>query len=238
MYRRLQQFLALVGALLVTGVVASVPAIAATGTVTISDNAFTPQQVTIKVGDKVKWSYPTGTVSHTATARSGQGVSFDSGSMVMGDTYTSPAFTKAGTFIYYCKIHGAASGAYNNCAMCGKVIVKSAATPPPEITPIRTPTPKPKPRTPAPTVRQTTAPLPVIAPPSDSPTPSPTPTPTATPKPTPTVELPTFSPESTAIAFGTPDSSNRGPLLGIGIAAVGIAIGGGILIWYRLRGPA
>ncbi len=234
---------AAMGAFLAVAFWAGTPAIAAMGAVTISDNAFKPNTLTIKVGDKVTWSYPTGAATHTVSARSGQGVSFDSGNMVPGDSYTSPqAFTKTGTFIYYCKIHGSPTGPYNQCAMCGKIVVQSASAPPPTLPP--TPTPKkttPAPTrapTPAPTIATHTTTRPFV-PVTDPPTPSPTPT--ATPKrgPETTLVQPSFAPIESAIGFGEPKkSSDHGALLGIAVAATGIAIGGGILIWYRLRGPA
>jgi plastocyanin len=235
---RARKLLAFLGALVVSGLAAGAPALAATGNVTISDSKFTPEVITINLGDKVKWSYPTGATTHTATARSGQGVAFDSGNMVMGDTYTSPAFSKAGTFIYYCKIHGTPSGKYADCGMCGKVTVK-APTPPPPTVPPKTPTPSPR-RTATPTTAPvvTARPVTTFATSTSTPSPSPSPTPTMKPKPTATLAFPSFSPVSSTVAFGTPENSSRGPLLGIAIAATGIAIGGGILVWYRLRGPA
>jgi plastocyanin len=63
---------------------------------------YEPPAITVKVGDTVQWVNPTG-IQHTATAT---GV-FDSGSVGQGGTFTF-TFTTAGTFDYFCAIHGAA----------------------------------------------------------------------------------------------------------------------------------
>ena len=89
--------------------------------VTISDNQYSPDTITIAKNTPVRWSN-SGSVSHTASADSG---SFNSGTL--GGTGTDPygppmqggkydhLFTTAGTFGYYCQFHG--------IAMHGVVIV-------------------------------------------------------------------------------------------------------------------
>src|SRR2546423_804394 len=37
-------------------------------------------------------------------------------------------------------------------------------------------------------------------------------------------------------SFGSTQNSNRGPLIGIAVAAVLLAAGGGLLLWFRTRG--
>jgi sugar lactone lactonase YvrE len=63
---------------------------------------YEPPAITVRVGDTVRWVNPTG-IQHTATST---GV-FDSGSVGQGETFTF-TFTTAGTFDYFCAIHGAA----------------------------------------------------------------------------------------------------------------------------------
>ena len=89
--------------------------------VTISDNHYSPDTITINKNIPVRWSND-GAVSHTVSADSG---SFDSGTLggAGQDPYGAPmqggkydhVFTAAGTFGYYCQIHG--------FAMHGVVIV-------------------------------------------------------------------------------------------------------------------
>jgi LPXTG-motif cell wall-anchored protein len=93
---------------------------AATKTVSIGDNFYSPASVTISVGDTVTWTN-NGAAPHTVTADNG---SFDSSPgcpanvdacMQPGDTY-SHTFSAAGTFGYSCKVHGQ--------SMSGTVVVQ------------------------------------------------------------------------------------------------------------------
>ena len=65
----------------------------------ITGFAFSPETLTISVGDTVIWTNKDST-THTATADG----EFDSGNLGNGDTF-SHTFTTAGTYTYYCKIH-------------------------------------------------------------------------------------------------------------------------------------
>ncbi len=105
----------------------------ATTNVKIVDFAFQPADVTIKVGDTVKWTN-TGSSEHTTTsgtttggARHPDGL-WDSGSLRTGQTF-SHTFTKAGAFPYYCSFHFT--------SMVGTVTVQAASEPPvtPPVTP-------------------------------------------------------------------------------------------------------
>ncbi|MGI0045775.1 MAG: plastocyanin/azurin family copper-binding protein [Nitrosotalea sp.] len=128
---------ALFGVLALVAIIAIAPqAFAATGQVTISKgagttgnatacgttNCFDPNVVNINVGDTVTWTNAD-TVGHTAT--SGQpsdnttGTVWDSSLIKAGGTYTSPAFTTAGTYNYFCQVHP---------WMTGQVIVGAATT--------------------------------------------------------------------------------------------------------------
>jgi plastocyanin len=105
---------------------------AVTKTVNIVEFAFSPSSVTVNVGDTVKWVHDSSSVSHSVTADDG---SFDSSpscppTCLGANSTFSHTFTKAGTFRYYCRIHGAPGGV----GMSGTVIVKSVAMSHPTIT--------------------------------------------------------------------------------------------------------
>jgi plastocyanin len=92
-------------------------ALAADHAVDIAGFAFSPQSVTVAVGDTVTWSNADAQ-NHTATANGG---SFDTGT-IGGNTSKSVTFSTAGTFAYHCKIHP---------SMTGTIVVEAAAGPPP-----------------------------------------------------------------------------------------------------------
>lgn len=75
----------------------------ASASVSIGDNFFSPASVSIAVGDTVNWSN-NGQAQHSATADDG---SFDTGVFGPGAS-RSHTFTRAGTFSYYCTVHGQA----------------------------------------------------------------------------------------------------------------------------------
>lgn len=125
MVRMRRWTLAAAGAALVTwGAVGSV--LAAVSTVTIANFAFSPDTVTIGVGDSVTWTNGDGT-AHTATAGDG---SFDTGSIAAGASETV-TFDTAGTFPYICSIHP---------TMTGSVVVEAAGGGAAPITPAPTDT--------------------------------------------------------------------------------------------------
>src|SRR4051812_21765475 len=78
---------------------------AANITVIISDSQFTPKNLLVNAGDTVTF-VNSGAVPHTATADLG---TFDSGTINPGKSY-SVVFGTAGTFAYYCRLHGAPGG--------------------------------------------------------------------------------------------------------------------------------
>ena len=93
-----------------------------------SSYCFTPESANANSGDTVTWTNQSG-VNHTVTSCSSAacpGAAANTG----GQTFDTPAnsgsstsvtFTQAGTYAYYCKIHGYA-------AMHGTVTVAAAAT--------------------------------------------------------------------------------------------------------------
>ena len=101
------------------------PAYAAS--VSIGDNFYNPSTVSIGVGESVTWTND-GSAPHTVTANDG---SFDSSPncpssfdacMQPGETYTH-TFDAAGTFGYFCKVHGQ--------SMSGTVVVGEGGSPAP-----------------------------------------------------------------------------------------------------------
>jgi len=100
------------------------PPMANTVVVTVTDNVYTPKQVTVQPGDTVRWVLNSTTYTHTVTAKDG---SFDSGFV-----FTSPGaifehrFDTKGTFEYACRTHG------DCCGMRGSILVGKDALPPPD----------------------------------------------------------------------------------------------------------
>jgi LPXTG-motif cell wall-anchored protein len=115
---------ALCAAISLLALAAGGPAYAAS--VTIGDNFYTPETVTIKIGEAVTWTN-NGQAPHTVTANDN---SFDSSPncpkdinecLHNGETY-SHTFGAVGTFAYHCKVHG--------LAMSGTVVVLGVSPPP------------------------------------------------------------------------------------------------------------
>jgi plastocyanin len=73
----------------------------ASATVSMGDNFYSPASVSIAVGDTVTWNN-NGQAQHSATANDG---SFDTGVFGPGGS-RSETFTRAGTFSYFCTVHG------------------------------------------------------------------------------------------------------------------------------------
>jgi plastocyanin len=141
---------------------------AATSNVNIQDVAdpaiggmFSPKTITISVGDTVQWTW-TGSSQHSVTADDG---SFDSTIRTPPTAPFMHQFNTAGTFVYYCQVHGGPGGV----GMSGTVIVQAAL-------PSDTPTS-------ASTVTDT--PAPTDTPVTNTATPGATQTPTAGPTETP-----------------------------------------------------
>src|SRR5438067_807349 len=88
--------------------------------VTTADNRFSPDPVTITVGDAVTWKNTSGGLHN---------VHFDDGSFVMPPTASTDewmvtrTFMQAGTYRYYCEIHGGPGGT----GMSGTVVVNAAS---------------------------------------------------------------------------------------------------------------
>ncbi|RYU77947.1 T9SS type A sorting domain-containing protein [Hymenobacter persicinus] len=94
--------------------------LAATVTISVGDNFYSPQAVTIRPGDVVTWQY-VGQQSHPTASDNGAWVTFPMNSTA---TTKSLTFNTLGNFPYHCTIHGGSGGA----GMAG-VITVSNATP-------------------------------------------------------------------------------------------------------------
>ncbi|KPV47868.1 hypothetical protein SE17_41135 [Kouleothrix aurantiaca] len=83
--------------------------------VSMKDFEFGPVEIKVKVGNTIAWKND-GAKPHSATASD---ASFDTAIFQPGDT-KSVTFSKAGTFKYYCQLHGTPDGN----GMVGTVIVE------------------------------------------------------------------------------------------------------------------
>jgi amicyanin len=84
----------------------------ATDKVEIKNFAFSPADITVKVGTKVTWTNSDST-PHTVTADTSSADAPSSEQLGSGQSY-SFTFTKAGTYTYHCELHP---------NMTGKVVV-------------------------------------------------------------------------------------------------------------------
>ncbi|MFA5892044.1 MAG: plastocyanin/azurin family copper-binding protein [Actinomycetota bacterium] len=80
-------------------------------TVAVKDNVFEPAELTVAVGTMVMWKWE-GSLPHTVTA---DDKLFDSGDAAQTTGTFMYTFDKAGTYPYYCVVHGK--------VMAGKIIV-------------------------------------------------------------------------------------------------------------------
>jgi plastocyanin len=69
--------------------------------VSITDNAFSPANASVRVNRAVRWTN-NGTQAHTVTATD---ASFSSGNILPGGTFQR-SFVAQGTFSYTCTLHG------------------------------------------------------------------------------------------------------------------------------------
>jgi plastocyanin len=90
-------------------------------TVEMQDFQFAPKTITIAAGTTVNWPNP-GAAPHTTTSDTGL---WDSGQKAPGESF-SFTFSQAGTFPYYCTLHGTAGGV----GMAGTIIVTAAQAAP------------------------------------------------------------------------------------------------------------
>jgi len=204
---------------------------------------YLPEVVSANGGDTVTWTnYSTsgsgpyaGSVTHTVvrcdasacpSVGPGNGPStgtnppnFDSGNIGGGGTSPPVTFNSAGTYNYYCKIHGWSE-------MHGSVTVTGSVPGPPSPTPTPTHSNPPPQMHPSPSPAAARAPSPSPSPVAPSPSPSPSP------------EEASPSPSPTSLASGnTGGTGGGGPgiALVIGILAVVAAGGGAFYYFTRVR---
>ena len=79
-------------------------AVPAVVSVSIGDNFYKPKDVTIKVGQSVKWRND-GAVAHTVTSDGDSTVKFDSGTLQPRGVYALKPGSR-GKLTYFCSIHG------------------------------------------------------------------------------------------------------------------------------------
>jgi plastocyanin len=185
------------------------------GNVVLKNLNYSPRSIHVNVGDTVVWNDQDSGVTHTVTAHNG---AFDSGGKFLhADDTFSISFPNAGTFTYYCRVHGDANDPY--CpGMCGVVVVGSPSTP----RPARTSGPA---TTRRPASSSSSGGGSVAAFSTGSPSPSGTPVPVQTPS---EIASPIAAPPS-----NTP--SNRGALLGIAIGGLAVGASSAGLVLYRSR---
>lgn len=214
--------------------------------IAMDNSTFLPAVAEIVTGTSVTWRHAAGaTQPHSVTSQPGSPETFDSSPgcssgnvaacIVPPITY-SRKFERAGTFAYYCKVHGRAEPAPDRtkgdreqpCAMCGLLIVRTAPTPTPDAT--ARPTAEPLPISPGPRATPRGGVVQLTAPPSplESAVPSPSPEDLEEPF----AALPISTPEPRA------SSDSSGALGAIATLAVIGGIGsGGYLAWRRRVAP-
>jgi len=104
-------------AFLATFVFSSV-SMAETHEVMVNDDFFSPNDLTINVGDTVRWVNPAGGVPHNVTADDNSFASVTNVQFTYERTFNS-----VGEILYYCSIHSA-PGANRNTAMNGRIVVQ------------------------------------------------------------------------------------------------------------------
>ena len=81
---------------------------------------------TIKVGDSIRWEFDSGV--HSTTAARGLVEQWNSG-LLGPESQFSHTFTHAGTFEYFCSLHGFDAGGGHAGGMAGRVTVQAVPEP-------------------------------------------------------------------------------------------------------------
>ncbi len=119
----------MLGVLGIAGMLMSGMARAATHEIEIGEGSFTPDQLSVEIGDRVEWLALS--AEHTVTADDG---SFDSlatwDTVPLGEKF-GVTFLTPGVFRYYCTIHGSPGGS----GMAGVIVVSAVALNRPPTTP-------------------------------------------------------------------------------------------------------
>jgi plastocyanin len=88
-------------------------------TILVSNNSFSPSQLTVAVGTTVTWSWANGAFDHNVVPDNGS-VPATSGSPMNGPHTYTYTFNTPGTFRFYCQVHGGPGGE----GMAGSVVVQ------------------------------------------------------------------------------------------------------------------
>ena len=120
--KRVEQILMIVSACIAL----PATAMAATHEVTVSDDFFSPNDLTITAGDTVRWVNPAGGMPHDVDADDGSFSSTTASAFTFEHTFGS-----AGEVLYFCSVHSSA-GKDRNSFMNGRIVVQ-AGTPPVQI---------------------------------------------------------------------------------------------------------
>ena len=91
-----------------------------TTTIQVTDNQFSPQNATVRVGRTVTWVWPEGGNSHNIAPADGLRPQ-PSGVPVPGPKTFVQVFDTPGVYTYYCEVHGSPSG-----GMVGTITVQAA----------------------------------------------------------------------------------------------------------------
>jgi plastocyanin len=102
-------------------------ATAETHDVAVLDNRFSPNDITILVGDTVRWTNAAGGASHDVTSDDGK---FSPSETASSFTF-SRTFNSVDEILYYCTVHST-PGQDRNTRMNGRVLVVEADPPPAE----------------------------------------------------------------------------------------------------------
>jgi len=101
-------------------------ALAATVTISVGDNFYSPQFVTIRPGDVVTWQY-VGQLSHPTASDNTASPAWVTFPMNSASTTKSLTFNTAGSFPYHCTAHGAAGvGMYGSITVSNATPVEEA----------------------------------------------------------------------------------------------------------------
>jgi PKD repeat protein len=100
-------------------------ATAATHDVSVVDNRFSPNDITITVGDTVRWTNASGGARHDVTADDSSFASITASSFTFSRTFNSVE-----EILYYCTVHSS-PGQDRNSRMNGRVVVVEADPVPP-----------------------------------------------------------------------------------------------------------
>ena len=120
-------FVVALGALLVAFAADTSPVRAATHTIEMRDNSFTPRELTVAVGDTVTWTNAGQAIHDAVDVTSGEDApaAFDSGNILAGESFTF-TFTEPGTYEYRCTFH---SGQSWGVGMVGVITVEAGPAP-------------------------------------------------------------------------------------------------------------